>query len=126
MANFGPRKATRHDKTVTVTTAKDAAESSEIDLRGWDGGTIFMPAAWTTADLGATVCYESGGTFVSLRDRSNSYGTDVSIDAAAASVAYPFPAFWFGASFLKLHSHDGSGSDTTQAAARTLRVTLKS
>ena len=81
----GNNKALRHTKTVTVTIAANAAVSGVIDMSQFASGTVFMPAAWTAADLGLKVCATADGTFVPLADRSNGYGTDVSIDAAAAN-----------------------------------------
>lgn len=117
--------AKRGLKELTVTIANGEAVSTAVDFRNYGGGVLIMPAAWTTADLGFKVCGSSDGTFVKLADRSNSYGTDVSIDAAAESTAYPLPAFIFGAPYFKLWSHDGSGGDTNQDAARTITLFLK-
>jgi hypothetical protein len=122
----GRGKSLRHTKTVTVVIPINTAVSGFIDCREFAIEGVFMPADWTTADLGVQVCDTSDGTFVGLRDRSNAYGTDVSIDAAAAGAAYPCPPFWFAFPFIKLWSHNGSGTNTNQAAARTFTVTLKS
>lgn len=116
------RKVTK----VTLTIANGASVSGEVDMRDYSGGVIYMPAAWTTADLGAKVAHESGGTFQTLKDRENGFGTDVSIDAAGASACYPTPSFWFGSHYLQLFSHDGTGSATVQGAERSIVLMLKS
>jgi hypothetical protein len=85
-----------------------------------------MPAAWTAADLGVKVCDTIDGTFVKLADRSNGYGTDVSIDAVAADTAYPIPPFAFAFPYIQLWSSDGAGADTNQGADRIITVLLKS
>lgn len=116
----------RKTTTVTLTIAESAAVSDVFDMRDYGGGEIYMPATWTAADLGAQLCDTIDGTFHTLKDGSNAYGTDVSVDGPVADAVYPIPPFWFGAHFLKLHSHDGSGGNTVQAAARTIKVMLKS
>ena len=110
---------------LSVTIDASAAVSDAIDFRNYAGGMILMPAAWTVADIGFKVCGSGDGTFAPLKDRSNAYGTDVSIDGPVASAAYPIPPFVFAAPYVQLWSHDGSGNDTNQAAERTLIVYLK-
>ena len=120
------RKALRHSKPVKVVIEAAGNVSAAIDKRLFAGGVIMMPAAWTTADLGIKVCDTVDGTYVPLLDRSNGYGTDVSIDAATASKAYPLPPFCFAALYIKLWSHNGSGTNVAQAAERAFTVMLES
>jgi hypothetical protein len=122
----GGNKATRHNKTVKVSIALGAAVSEAIDLREFAAAGVIMDSAWTAADLGVQVCDTQDGTFVGLADRSNAYGTDVSIDGAVASKAYPLPPFAFAFPYIKLWSHNGSGTNTNQDASRSLTVVLKS
>lgn len=112
-------------KELAVTIANGEAESGVIDMRGYAGGIVVMPAAWTTADLGVKVCGSADGTFVPLKDNENGYGTSVSIDGPVAAAAYMLPLDVFAAPYMKLWSHDGAGSDTNQGAARTLTLFLK-
>lgn len=119
-------KMVRHYQLYKVTIAQGAALSDELDMREFTSGVVYMPAAWTTADLGVQVAHTSGGTFQPLKDVSNGYSTTVSLDAVAASSCYPLPAGATGAHFLKLWSHNGSGVDTNQASAREIYVLLKS
>ena len=112
--------------TITVAILNAAALSAELDFRDYAGGEIVLPAAWTTADIGAYVSEVSGGTFQPLLDRSNGYGTDVSIDGPLASKTYPIPPYWFGASYIKLWSHNGSGVDENQGGERSIKLMLKS
>ena len=122
----GTVSSERVTTTVTLTIAQSAAVSDVVDMRKYAAGIIIMPAGWDAADLGAQICDTTDGTFAKLKDVSNGYGTDVSIDGPAASLAYICPGWWFGAHYLKLYSHDGSGTDTVQTAARTLKLLLKS
>jgi len=116
----------KHDsKQFTVTIAAGAAVSGAFSFEGYNAAIIEMPAAWTTADLGLKVGGSDGATFVPLKDRANGYGEDVSIDAAAAAVAYPLPGWVLAAPWVKLWSHNGSGVDVNQAALRTFKVFLK-
>lgn len=116
---------TRRTAVETVTIALGAAVSGVIDAQRYGAGIVIMPAAWTTADLGIQVCDTETGTFVPLLDLENGYGTDVSINGAAAGKAYPLPPYVFAAPYFKLWSHNGSGTNTNQEAARTLTVLLK-
>jgi len=116
---------TRRRTSVTATIASGAALSDAIDVRAYGAGIVIMPAAWTTADLGLQVCPTATGTFAPLRDTSNGYSTDVSVDAAEAGPAYPLPDYIFAAGYIKLWSHNGSGVDVNQAAERTFTVMLK-
>lgn len=112
-------------KSFTVTIAANEAESTAFNVAEFAAGMVILPAAWTTADLGVKVCGSKDGTFVPLKDTSNAYGTDVSIDGPVASAAYLLPLHIFAAEWAKLWSHDGDGTDTDQDAARTLTVFLK-
>jgi hypothetical protein len=105
-----------------LSIAKDAALSGVLDMRNYAGGVIIMPSAWTSASIGFYVCDTSDGTFVPLYDED---GSLVQISSPAASKAYSIPAEVYGAHYVKLWSQDGSGSNTTQAAARSLTVMLK-
>ena len=116
---------TRATKSLTVEIAAGEAESGVINLTQYASGLVILPAAWTAADLGIKVCGSDGGTFVPLKDMSNAYGTDVSIDGPVASAAYPIPVWAFPAQYVKLWSHNGEGTDTDQEAKRTLTVFLK-
>jgi len=122
----GAVETDRKVTSATLTIANGAAVSDALDMRDYGGGLIYMPADWTAADLGAQICATIDGTYQTLKDRSNGFGTDVSIDGAVDDVAYPIPAFWFGAHFLKLFSHNGSGVAANQGAARSIVVMLKS
>ena len=116
---------TRATKELKVTIAAGAAESGAIHMAEYAAGIVILPAVWTEADLGLKVCGSAEGTFVPLKDLSNAYGTDVSVDGAAASAAYPLPLMAFAAPYIKLWSHDGSGNGVNQDSARTLIVFLK-
>jgi hypothetical protein len=106
----------------SLTIENGAAVSEAFDMAIHAGATILMPAAWTAANIGFKVCASSDGTFLPLYDDSGSI-VEVS---AAASKAFSAPAALFGASWVKLWSQDGAGSDTNQGADRAITVLLKS
>ena len=111
----------RQSATTTATIANGAAVSGAIDLRGYAGGLIRMPAAWTAAHVGFQVSDATAGTYVPLYDRD---GALVTINVAV-SRAYPLPAEAFGARYVKLWSQNGAGADANQGAARDIGVDLK-
>lgn len=125
-SSAGSVETDRKVTNATLTIASGEAVSDALDMRDYAVGVIFMPDTWTTADIGAKVCATEDGTYVPLKDLSNAYGTDVSIDGPVASAAYILPVYCFGAHYLKLWSHDGSGGDTNQDAERSITVILKS
>ena len=112
----------RLHKVVTVTIEKDANLSGEIDMAGYAGLLVHMPAEWTSASLGFKVAAGTGGTFLPLRDDDASL---IQIDEPAISNAYQAPASIFGAGIVKLWSQTDS-SNVAQGAARTLVMELKS
>lgn len=83
--------------------------NAAFEFAGHASGTVFVPAGWTTADIGLKVSTEAAGTFVPYKlDGANGYvnapATTV-IELAAASQAYEMPPNWFGVGpFVKLHS----------------------
>jgi len=107
----------------TATIAQNGNLSGEVDMGGYTSGIVFMPAAWTAASIGFKASSTPSGTYAILCDAS---GSLAQIDSPAASKAYALPSAVGGASYIKLWSQDGSGSDTAQAAARTLTLHLKS
>jgi hypothetical protein len=113
----------RLTKVESATIANGAAVSGAIDVSRYSGMQVFMPAAWTAANIGFAVCATEDGTFVQLNDKTDAI---VEIASPAVDLAYAAPVEIFPSMFLKLWSQDGAGSDTNQAAARTLTVVLKS
>jgi len=97
-------------------------------MGAWSLGMLWLPSAFTGFGLGAQIA-TAGGAFVPLVDRSNAYGTDVSVVTPTAQLvtawAAPMPAFWFAADEVKLYSHNGSGSGMPQTSARTVTISLK-
>ena len=83
---------------------------------------VHMPAAWTAASIGFYVCDSYAGTYQKLYDDN---GNLVQIDSPSAAGAYAAPAEVAAARWVKLWSQNGSGTDTNQAAARTITVALK-
>ncbi len=113
---------------LTVTFVSGAATSNSFSLAGHALGVVWLPSGFTGLALGAQVA-TAGGSFVTLKDFSNAYGTDVSCTLPtaqlAAAYACPTPAYWFAASDLKLLSHDLSGSGIPQSSARVCTIQLK-
>lgn len=91
-------------------TFKWAEQYNEaFEFVGHASGTVFVPAGWTTADIGLKVASAADGTFVPFKiDGTNGYinaPASTVIIQAAASQAYEMPPNWFGAGpFVKLHS----------------------
>lgn len=107
-----------------LTIASGAAVSDALDLGFEDaiGGVVFVPSAWTAADIGFQVDHGSG-TFVPLRTEAAAL---VMIDGPAASNAYTLPeALLRSAGKIKLWSQNGSGTNVNQAADRTLVVVVR-
>lgn len=113
----------RLTKYETVTIANGTALSGAIDISRYSGMQVFMPAAWTTANVGFHVSYTEGGTYVKLHDKDDAL---VEIASPTAAIAHNAPSEIFPSLFLKLWSQDGAGSDTNQGAARTIVLVLKS
>lgn len=86
-------------------------------------GVVEIPSAWTAASLGFKAATSEDGTYLPL------YGSDAAllqIASPSTSTVYVLPAELAAASYVKLWSQDGSAGDTAQAAARTLKLTVKS
>ena len=113
----------RETAVKTVTIASGAALSDAIDARDFVYLVVTMPSAWTAASLGFYVSSSLGGTFAPLYDDD---GNLAQIDSPAASKSYSAPAAFGGAHFVKLWSQNGSGTNTNQAAERSLLLHLKS
>lgn len=110
----------RRFQTRTATIAASLALSSAIYTGPFSGGTISLPAGWTSADLGFQVCDTPNGTYTPLY---NAAGNLVTI-TASADHAYPLPDELFGAHYVKLWSQS-AGVDAAQAAERVITVHLK-
>lgn len=112
----------RQTDVIDFVIANGEAESGAVDIGGVSGLMIYMPAAWTAASLGFTVCGTPDGDFLPLSDHLKEL---TQIDSPAVNNAYSAPPEVFAAKYIKLWSQNGSGSDTNQGAARTIAVTMK-
>ena len=115
----------RRTDNVTREMAINTAITRSIDFRPYASGSIKIPDAWTSANIGFKVGEqgESDGTFDPLYDHD---GNLVEIaNAANVSRQYELPPEIFGCAHVQIWSQN-SGSDANQAAARTLILTLKS
>ena len=107
----------------TLTIANGANLSDAFDMRDYAGGNIYMPAAWTAANIGIKAATTPSGTYYPLYD---SAGDIIEIASPAVDKAYQLPIGTFGCSWVKLWSQDGAGANTNQGAARTIIIELKS
>ena len=113
---------TKGGRAKTLTIASGAAVTEALDVSIYTSGIVLMPAAWTAASLGVQVSDREGGTYYPLYTKAAAISE---VDGPAVSKAYALPEEAFTASWVKLWSQDGAGADTNQAAARTLKVLLK-
>lgn len=96
--------------------------SAEIDLgKGGKLQGIYMPAAWTTADITLQAASSSGGTFLDVYDDA---GTEASISAAASRYITLYPDQFAGVRFIKIRSGT-TGTPVNQAAARSLVLDIQ-
>jgi len=107
---------------VTTSIANGAALSSAVNTADHEYGIILMPAAWTAASIGFQISYDNS-TYYKLYDHD---GNLLQVDSPAASGAYQIPNAAMTARYMKLWSQNGSGTNTNQAAARTVKLLLKS
>lgn len=112
---------------VTTYIAASGSESAgPIDMRGFAGGMVKIPAAWTAADLAFKVCESAGGTYAPLKDDDNDALIKITNIETAASYWYPIPDQVFSAPYVKLYSIDTADeSAEVQASARDIYVALK-
>lgn len=101
----------RQNSTQTANMPTGTALSAEIDKRGYAGGLIHMPAAWTAASVGFYVSPTTGGTFQPLYDYYNSLAQ---IASPAQGKSYDLPPQLFAVRYFKIWSQNGSGVDTNQ------------
>ncbi len=116
-------KIFRETQAEKAVIANGAAISGVIRFANMSGGTLLMPAAWTTANVGFKICDTADGTFLPLLEEDGS--TYVEIVSPAVDTAYNLPAKLFGALYFKVWSSDGAGSDTNQGAERTITIAMK-
>jgi hypothetical protein len=96
--------------------------TSEIDLgKGGKLQGIYMPAAWTAANLTLQASDSSGGTF---RDVYDDAGTEEVITAAASRYISLYPDVFAGVRYIKIRSGTTS-TPVNQGAARTLILDIE-
>lgn len=111
----------------SLTIAENAAISGAYDFRRYFGGHVVVPGTWTAANIGFKVCDTVDGTYVIACDED---GVPIQIGTVntGESRSYKIPDDLFPAAFVKLWSKNttaATATDTNQAAARSLKVTLK-
>lgn len=95
--------------------------SGAVDLSAGVLVGVYMPAAWTAADLSFLACSIPGGPYLNVFDE---FGVERKV-AAAASRYIPLAASdWIGVENLQIRSGI-SGAAVAQAAARTLKLVLQ-
>lgn len=118
----------RFTTALTVTFPSGSPTSNAFSLAQYAAGIVWLPSGATGLALGARVA-TAGGSFATLVDHLNAYGTDVSCTLPTAQLttlyATPLPPFWFAADQLMLLSHNLSGSGIPQTSARVCTIVLK-
>ena len=108
----------RKTQMFELTIAQDAALTEAIDLSQWTFASV-MAEDWTAASLGVQMTHD-GTTFYPAKDDAG----DVIEAAFAADGWVVLPAGVAALGLVKLWSQT-SGSNVTQAAARTLYLFCK-
>lgn len=109
---------------VKVIIPAGASISAPVDIWGYRYITIFMPSAWTTANITFLSAPTFGGqTYASLY---NDLGTEVNITAAASrTIAIDTNALTLaGLRYIKIRSGTAS-TPVAQASERTIYLILK-
>ena len=112
--------------TVTAYWPSGSPTSSAlpISLGYYGAASLHISGDWTEAHIGLRLQLESGVTFPYADWQAGWSG--VSIPSASGNVSLQAPPNWFNAArHACLWSHDGTGNNVPQAAARTVIVDLK-
>lgn len=112
-----------NQKTLKTNINSGASLSGEIDIRGCKLFIIYMPSAWTTANLTFKVAEKSlseGGTFQDLYDDTGSEVTVVAAASRAISVDLNITNL-AAASFIQIRSGT-TGTPVNQAADRIITI----
>ena len=100
----------------SVTFASGGTVSTAVETRGYNSGSILLPAEFNADVISFEGAEKSDGTFAQIY---NSGGALVSFTAAGASKWYDLPAAVFGLGFLKVVTGTATG------AAATVTVSLR-
>ncbi len=119
-----PTEAERQSVTAFVTFLAGGFISSPFDMRKYVGGNVYIPAAWTNADIGFKVAPTLGGTYEILHD-DNGNIVQSTVGAAATDEVYAFPPELMAARFVRLWSQL-AGVNVVQVAERIMVYELKS
>lgn len=100
----------------SATIANGESLSGALDLGGQRLLGLFMPAAWTAADLTFQVS-QDGATWADLYDET---GAEITVDAAASrAIVFSNPALFLGVKHLKIRSGT-TGAAVAQGAERVI------
>jgi hypothetical protein len=117
---------TQRESAFTVVTIEAGeSESTAFQFYSYMGGTVLVPAAWTSANIGFLVSHLRNTGFYALK---NENGNLVELESVVPSGWYNLPAELFGARYVKLWSKttaSGVDTDVNQAAERELYLMLK-
>lgn len=107
------------NKKFNVTIKETESLSEAIEIGEYKSGVLFIPDAWTAADIQILAAPAAGGPFVPLLVD----GTAINLDAIAVDTAHVLPVGTFVPFFIQLFSHTTTVA-TAQAADRIIGVTL--
>lgn len=114
--------------TIPAGAAVPANEATPIDFRGFAGGAIHVPSAWTAANLGFRYSLDGSDTWLIARKKDGSAIEISGIQTAQAS-AYELPPELFGFACALIpwskSATIGTETDVNQGAQRILTFMLK-
>jgi len=108
--------------TVSVTTSTDGLSSS-LALRGHTVVGVYMPSAWTSANL-TFLSSPDDVTYYSVYSSTGAELTVTGISTSVARLYYLSPSDLLAVDYLKVRS-GGSTGETAQGAARSVTLALK-
>lgn len=121
---MGVVRTTCEPDVISLSIADGESTTAAVDIRNRIVGVISVPDSWTAADIGATACNTSGGTFTAVKDE---YGAVVKITSinTTTGARYQIPqaimaCHWV--KFVSLNTSTGAAANQTGAKALTLEL----
>jgi len=118
----------RYGNTYQITIKKGEEVSEWFSIKGRASALLYIPEEWTSCDLGILAAYErpeSATSWYALKDGKGTFGVESNIAAASGSTARSIPVMAYGANYIKLFCHNGTGEGVAQEADRTIVITTK-
>ena len=113
----------RDSVTDSVTFLAGTFQTDPFDMQAYGGGNVYIPAAWTNADIGFKVAPTVGGTYMILYDDN---GNIVQATVGATDTeCHSFPPEVYACRFVRLWSQL-LGVNVLQVAERDMIYELKS